>query len=169
MLVKGLGKGTAALAVVTPIQTLAAPNLKRLCTVSGMQSNVGSGRTGVNTDQCKGYAPSYYADLAHWPNTNGGPPTNPNSMVGAVNVNKDATFISIFGTGSSIGLLTILTATPTSDEAVWVTALLNGIKQPAGFLFPYTGSQVIAYYNSPNPDKSNAFTLFKDYLQVVVS
>lgn len=168
LLVKGLGKGTAALVVVAPIQTLAAPTLTRLCTVSGVQSNVGSGRTGVKTDACKGYAPTYYATLTNWPNTNGGPPANPNSTVNGININKNAKFKDVFGTGSNDSLQTVL-ATPTSVEAVWVTALLNAIKQPMGFLFPYSGSQVIAYYNSTEPTKTNAYNFFLGYMQTVTA
>ena len=59
-LIKGLGKGTAALAVVTPIQTLAVPTIiggTKLCTVSGVYSNVLSRPPGTVTT-CSGNSPT---------------------------------------------------------------------------------------------------------------
>lgn len=173
LLLKGLGKGTAVAAVVVPINTLAAPGLLKLCTVSGMQSNVGSGRTGIKTNQCKGYAPSYYATIANWPNyvfIKGRMAIN---HVDGIEFSELSLFSEVFGPGATLGavsLTNILSKNPTSEEAVWITALLNAIKNPPGFNFPYTPSQVRAYYSSPDATvRSNALKLFGGYLQVVLA
>jgi hypothetical protein len=172
LLLKGLGKGTAVAAVVVPINTLAAPALLRLCTVSGMQSNVGSGRTGINTDQCKGYSTPYYTDITHWPNYvfkfKG---ANAINQVDGIQFSELTFFATVFGPGATLGALQldlIYRDHPGSEEAVWITALLNAIKNPPGFKFPYTPSQVRAYYNSTDAAvRSNALLLFRSYLQTV--
>jgi hypothetical protein len=178
LLLKGLGKGTAVAAVVVPINTLASPTLVRLCTVSGMQSNVGSGRTGINTDQCKGYAPSYYApnpseEVRNWPNFVFQKGPQAINQVDGITFSELSLFSEVFGPGATLGsvsLFNILKSNIASEEAIWITALLNAIKKPAGFNFPYTPSQVRAYYNNPDATvRSNALKLFSGYLQVVMS
>lgn len=167
LLIKGLGKGAAAVAVVAPIHTLAAPVIvggTKLCTVSGVQSNVGSGRAGTNTDVCRGHSPSFFSTLSNWPGFSAGTATN---TVDAITFTQATPFSTVFS-GSATPLLTILTATPTSDEAAWIVALLNAIQNPPGFFFPYTPSQVRAFYNDPNPTNVlNALNFFKGYMQTV--
>ncbi len=163
LLVKGLGKGAAVAVAAVPIQTLAAPQLVRLCTVSGVQSNVGSGRTGVTTATCSGFAPSYYGTLANWPGFSGGTTSN---TVDGITFTETTAFNTVFGGSDTTALLTILTGAPASDNAVWVTALLNAIKNPAGFSYPYTATQVRAYFRDPDPaNVTKAFNFFKGYMQ----
>ena len=170
VLLKGLGKGSAVLAAVAPIHTLAAPMLSppvvRLCTVSGVQSNVGSGRTGGTTATCKGYSPSYYGTLSRWPGYNGSTTSNP---VGGNTFTELSSFASVFGSGPATGLLAILTGAPGSDNAIWITALLNGIKQTPGHQFPYTGEQVLAFYHDTPANAAKALAFFRDYVQGVMS
>lgn len=149
LLVKGLGRGAAVVAASVPIKTLAQPTI-RLCTVSGVQSNVGSGRTGGTTATCKGNSPTHFQNTANW--AAGSPaPTS--------------TFASVFGGGSGDTLIFILTNAPASAEAVWITALLNAYKNFGGpFQFPYTPAQVLAYYTANNV---NAFNFFVMYMQGV--
>ena len=69
---------------------------------------------------------------------------------------------------------TILNSYGTSDEAIWLTALLNATKRNQnGNVFPYTPTQVIDLYKGLNPlmggtsssgITSQALTLFRDYL-----
>ncbi|OYV01281.1 MAG: hypothetical protein CFE45_05525, partial [Burkholderiales bacterium PBB5] len=127
MLLKGLGKGSAVAAVVVPINTLAAPTLMRLCTVSGMQSNVGSGRTGIKTDQCKGYAPDYYAIIENWPNYVFQKGRMAINHVDGIEFSELSLFAEVFGPGAALGnvsLINIYTNNRGSEESVWVTALL---------------------------------------------
>jgi hypothetical protein len=67
----------------------------------------------------------------------------------------------------------ILRNYPTSDEAIWLTALCNANKLAAASLFPYEPAGVLALYVNQNPLMGNfsdsslhakAKTLFRDYL-----
>lgn len=168
LLLKGLGKGSAVVAAAVPIHTLAAPVLTpttvRLCTVSGVQSNVGSGRTGVTTATCMGYSPAYYSTLSHWPGYNGSTTSN---TVGGTTFTELSSFAAVFGSGPATGLLAILQGSAGSDTAVWITALLNGIKQQPGHSFPYTGPEVVAFYNDTPANASKALAFFRGYVQGV--
>lgn len=160
ILLKGLGKGSAALAVVVPIQTLAATTIiggTKLCTVSGVQSNVGSQNPGVQTF-CSGYQPNHYATLANWPAT---------TTVDGITFTQTTPFNVVFSSGVTTELLAILTNSPLSDEAVWVTALLNAIN-PASVNFPYTPTQVRAFYIGGGQLATDALAFFRGYMQTVV-
>ena len=178
LLLKGLGKGSAVVAVLVPIQTLATPfpPAVRLCTVSGVQSNVGSGRTGGTTTNCLGYAPSHFAVLANWPGYVAGPPASGSFLVvgRAAPVTDSSTFASVFGSGSSTTLLNVFTSSAASaSEKIWAAALVTSAKKLAMGLgptaitmpgyFPYTPDEVLALFSSPNKAAAEAF--FKDYLQ----
>lgn len=172
MLLKGLGKGSAALAVVVPINTLAATTIiggTKLCTVSGVQSNIGSHPTDGTV--CSGYTPGHYAVLTNWPGYAPGnnPPTTATATntVDGITFTDSSEFREVFGGGSNNKLLNILTSAPTSDEAVWVTALLNAIKNPPTFNFPYTPSQVRAFYTGGGTLADQALAFFKGYMQTV--
>lgn len=67
----------------------------------------------------------------------------------------------------------ILRDYPTSDEAIWLTALFNANKLYSTERFPYTPAGVLALYRNQNPLMGNwtdaslsgkARTLFRDYL-----
>lgn len=171
LLLKGLGKGAGAAAVLVPIQTLAQTVPARLCTVSGIQSNVGSGRTGGTTNQCRGFSPSFYATLANWPNYNSAatPPTA-GFVLDAVSYNQNAEFQTVFGSGSTAKLFDIVTTRAPASELIWVTALLNAFKLhgliPAGQdgYFPYSPSEVVALYRD-TAKRADAERLFTNYLQ----
>ena len=69
----------------------------------------------------------------------------------------------------------ILENYPTSDEAIWLTALFNANKLYSAERFPYTPAGVLALYNNQNPLMGNnsdsslhakARTLFRDYLSL---
>lgn len=171
MLFKGLAKGGAALAVVVPIRTLAAPTVvgaNKLCSVSGVMSNVGSHNIGSTSGTCKGYSPSYYATLANWPGYVAIPTPVATNSVDGISFTQNSTFVSVFGSGSVTTLITLITNSPTADETAWAVALLNAIKNPATFNFPYTATQVRAFYNSADATlKANALAFFKGYMQTI--
>lgn len=167
MLLKGLGKGSAALAVVVPIQTLAATTIiggTKLCTVSGVQSNVGSHNATGQQSECSGYQPSHYVTLANWPGFSATTGTATN-IVDGITFTETTPFSTVFGAGVATPLLDILINSPSSDEAVWVTALLNAISNPVGFNFPYTPTEVRAFYSSPQAAQALAF--FQGYMQTI--
>jgi hypothetical protein len=168
MLLKGVGKGVAVMAATVPIQTLATqPFLTKdgqhQCTVSGAMSGVHS-TTPNSTPTCRGNTPTFYQTLSNWPNyKSSNQSISPKLKVGSTNVDETTPFATVFGGGSATTLFSLLTSTPASDEAVWVTALLNAFKNPVGFNFPYTSAQVVAYYSSAQA--AQALTFFKTYMQ----
>ena len=176
VLLKGVGKGVAALAATVPIQTLASQSVltdprlgtQHQCTVSGMQSGVHSA-TPTGTQTCMGYRPSRYELLSFWPGYLPGNPAHATNTVGIITFNETAFFATVFGGGPSSGnaarLFTIVSTGSPEPEQVWVTALLNAIKNPAGFNFPYTPSQVLAFYSSSQA--AQALIFFRTYMQSV--
>lgn len=168
MLLKGLGKGSAVLAAAMPISTLAAPTIvtsnNKLCTVSGVQSQVSSQVTEKAT--CAGYEPSYYATLSNWPNYNGSvnPPSASNT-VGMTQFSDKSKFDAIFGSGSSSNnIYLIVRNSSTADEAVWISALLNALGGKNNF--PYTALEVVAFYKS-NEKNAAALAFFRDFMQTL--
>jgi hypothetical protein len=137
------------------------------CTLSGALSSVHSA-TPTNTPTCRGFTPSRYATLSFWPGFAAGPPAHATNTVDGITFNETASFATVFGGGSSgssngARLLTIVTSGSPESEQVWVTALLNAIKNPAGFNFPYTPTQVRAFYSSAQA--AQALSFFRSYMQ----
>lgn len=169
MLLAGLGKGSAALALVVPIQTLAVTTIvggTKLCTVSGVQSNVGSHPLGAPTT-CQGNSPTYFGTLANWPgyDSASNPPKASFTVNGVIFTNSSK-FSDVFGSGVGTSLDTVVKTT--SDNSVWVTAWLNAVKNR--FNFPYTPSQVVAFYTNPDVAlKARALAFFRDYMQTVTT
>jgi hypothetical protein len=176
MLLKSLGKGSTAIAAVSvPMHSIAAigtlsvtANGKR-CTISGTMSGVHSNET--VTAGCKGYAPSKYQTLANWPGYDVAANRATNTVDGitfAQQPVRGRTFSYVFGSGSNSNtLLAILVNSPGSDEAVWITALLNSIKVDASWNFPYSPSQVRSLYATGGQTSLNALAFFKGYMQTV--
>ena len=167
MLLASLGKGSAAVALVVPIQTLAATTIvggNKLCTVSGVQSNVGSHPLGTPTT-CQGNSPTFFQTLANWPGYTATPKPLATFTVDGILLTNNSKFSDVFPGGANTKLDTVLVNTPGSDDAVWVTALLNALKNT--YNFPYTASQVRAFYNGGGPLKAQALAFFKDFMQTV--
>ena len=172
LLLKGLAKGSAVAAAVAPVQSLMAQtSTERLCTVSGVQSNVGSGRTGGTTAKCQGNSISHFSTLSNWPGYNSGSSPNGSFTNGTTSgLTALATFSFVFGSGPAGVLISIVTGSPASSEAIWVTALLNANKRShdinvTGY-FPYTPAEVVALY-ADNAKRSAAEAFFSGYLQGV--
>ncbi len=154
-LLVGLGRGSAIVAAVTPIKTLAGTQSVtangKLCTVSGVGSAVHSSTTIVTT--CGGLSPGWYKTPDHWPyyssyvNNNVTKYKSTFSVIkpsgGSVTVTvkftvtnnngstpggaNDTAFSAIFGGGSSNGIFYILKNQASSDEFHWIAALLNAV------------------------------------------
>ena len=169
MLLASLGKGSAAVALVVPIQTLAATTIvggTKLCTVSGVQSNVGSKPLGTPTT-CQGNSPTYFLTLANWPGYAATPnPPTASFTVDGIPLTNNSKFNDVFPGGSNTKLDTVL-STPTTEEAIWLTALLNALKNRSGFNFPYTPTQVRAFYTGDPILKAKVLAFFRDYMQTV--
>lgn len=174
MLLKGVGKGAAVVAAAVPIQTLATQSVLTYdglhqCTVSGAMSGVHSA-TPTGTPTCNGYTSSRYATLSFWPGYVAGSPAHATNTVDGITFNETASFATVFGGGSSGGgsaarLLNIVTSGSPEPEQVWVTALLNAIKNATvpSLNFPYTPSQVRALYASSQA--AQALSFFRSYMQ----
>lgn len=171
MLLKGLGKGTAVLAVTAPVKTFAViPSVTadgRLCSMSGFNSGGQSLRP--VTAQCVGHSPGYWKNHDNWP-------SDYNS---SLEPGTGTSFIATFGAFKTIPLSAFwsdgdkgngggkkqggggATTDPTlrqvlqyenSDEFHWIGALLNAAAGAQGFyganyVYPYTASEVIDFYN----------------------
>ena len=167
MLLASLGKGSAAVALVVPIQTLAATTIvggTKLCTVSGVQSNVGSHPLGTPTT-CQGNSPTFFQTLLNWPGYTATPKPLANFTVDGKPLTNKSNFSDVFTGGTNTKLDTVLLNTPGSDDAVWVTALLIALKNT--YNFPYTASQVRAFYNGGGTLKAQALAFFRDFMQTV--
>lgn len=171
-LLRGVGKGAAVLAATAPLQTLAGQSLltfdgQHQCSVSGQHSGVHSA-TPTNTPLCSGYSPNYWGQAATG-NGNGASPLN------AWPTDYRQKFIDIFtqsGFNSSITLFDVMQndgAYTNSDERHWLGAYLNALS--GNFNFPYSGAQVIAYYNqgSASAVYQDALTFFKTYMETRTS
>jgi len=104
--------------------------------------------------------------LSHWPNYNGSatPPVAINTVNGKT-FNQKTPFNAVFGSGPSATLIYILLNNASSAEFHYIAALLNAIKAPSGYVFPYSASEVIAFYNSSQ--QASALTFFKNYMETI--
>ncbi len=173
LLLKGLGKGTAAAATLVPLQSLATTKLltgnNMGCSISGMQSAVRS-QTGGAT-YCKGYKPSCYSNKNKWPGYGSHPsyPLEGYFVVSSKIVSTLPTckFNSIFAGGSNTNSVYDIArgAAGSVDERAWLLALLNSKWHSLGkpLNFPYSPGTVLTFYGSTN--HANAQKLFKDHLQ----
>lgn len=188
-LLKGVAGGSALLAAVRPIETLAqttgvtiiggGPLQGKRCSISGMQSLGASIKPGGVT--CGGYSPGYYQTASRWGlfdnTTPASPPSTTNRyyvFVGGVKyyTNTPCTTLFSLPTGSStrgllgtFNLIDILGAGPgpnNTDESHWLAALLNA--QNSALLnlnYPYTTSEVIGFYHLSGTPYTNAMNFFR--------
>lgn len=165
MLLKSLGKGsTVVAAAAVPMHTLATTvtSSGKLCSVSGTMSGVHSQVT--NRTTCTGKSPGYYMKCDHWPNYNpvSGHATN---YVGSKAFTENSTFQSVFGSGSTSGMLFIMNNNQNTEYFHWIAALLNACGGSLAQNFPYTPQQVVNLYNSAEPTHTNALNFFKQYME----
>jgi hypothetical protein len=176
MLLKSLGKGSVVVAAASiPLRSLAttgtitnvgkdgAPAVR--CGISGMMSGVHSRET--FTTVCSGYSPGRYKKIENWPNYR---PSTGNAInrVDGIEFKKGTPFKTVFGGTNSAGLLDIMQGDSSSDEFHWITALLNAVGgAPSSFYFPYTASQVRAFYmGSGQYTRAQALNFFKTYMEI---
>lgn len=173
MILASLGKGaTVTAAVAVPMNSLAAFGTLsitadgRRCTLSGNMSKPHS--TETTTALCEGWSPSYYSQTANWPpstNLDGSYTIPSNGAFFARTFTQNTSFIGLFGTGSDESLINILTNSPSSNEATWIAAVLNGTPgSPAEAAnFPYTAAEVLGLYSGSKSAEALAF--FKGFMQ----
>jgi hypothetical protein len=175
MLLKSLGKGSVVVAAASiPLQSLAStvtithpgtggrPAVR--CSISGMMSGVHSRET--VTTVCSGYSPGKYKKIENWPNYRSGP-NNAINVVDGISFDKNTKFKALFGSGLDVGLLEIMNSYSSSNEFHWITALLNAVGgAPSSFYFPYSASEVRAFYMGNGPfTAAQALDFFKTYME----
>lgn len=161
------------------------------CGISGMQSGVHSQDTVSNV--CMGYSPGRYKKRENWPTNLSPDVdcislfSRCAATMPVFEEQKDCTKIPGHFTGNDgkgkwipeeetcttklvqVGirpatLLEVLNNFENTDEFHWITAWINGNGgAPVDWQFPYTGDQVIGFYNGG--DAANALTFFKTYME----
>lgn len=173
-LFKGIGKGGAAIAASVPIQTLAGQTLltaggQHICSVSGMQSGVHSATT--NVAYCGGYSPAWWGQTKDGLSPSRTWPTLPSSWTYATKCNVVFTrsTLKIGETAISPSLFEVMCAKDSklskfanTDEFHWICAWLNALSH--SFNFPYSGQQVIDFYNDLSRYDA-ALDFFKTYME----
>jgi hypothetical protein len=184
MLVKGLSKGAVVFAAAVPIQTLAAqvsltPTGKGgiaggfRCTISGQMSGVHSKETIQAT--CNGRAPDKWGVAGNWPT--GAIPGEaykvkfPSPRLSKVVVPASGTpgkpdYVAESKHVPSLFEVMSLSTYAGSQTSHWIGAWLNGLSGANNF--PYTGDEILAFYNSTNATtKNNAYLLITNYLEML--
>lgn len=180
MLLSSLGKGATVLAVTVPIQTLAAqvsltPTGKGgvaggfRCTISGQMSGVHSNETIKAI--CNGRSPGW------WGQTDDGkvprrtwPYSTPSEIYSNKFPTPALTAVPKVGTvlshAPSLFEVMNLPAYANSQTRHWIGAWLNGLNGSNNF--PYTGAEILDFYNSPDATiKNNAYLLITNYLEML--
>lgn len=166
LLLQGIIKGSAVAASVVPIKSMAtAPlitneNPAYICSMSGQHSIAHSRMTAPKV--CGGYKCSHYKTITNWPNCNNANPRVATNYVNGIAFTQNSSFRSVFGSGSTTSLMSILTNYDTSESAYWITALLNSIKPQGTYVYTHTASEVRALYNSGQ--RADAYSFFKNKL-----
>jgi hypothetical protein len=191
-LLKGLSRGSVLLAASVPLQTLASgsvltdpaggPQVK--CSISGQMSGVGSQTT--SSEVCNGYSPGYwkFPDKHPWPF-----PAEPDTP--CVDIFKYCTLMMpdpsapvTVTTTPGKGKGKPLPPPPVADVPAslvyvmqhnnldqdhfhWIAAWLNGLAQTSGFNYPYSGDEILAFYNGTGPYSADvALDFIKKYLEI---
>lgn len=190
IMLKGLGKGTAAVtAAGLPLSTLAqgstllvtptgkggTANLR--CSVSGMQSTVANSRMPSDTRVCGGYSPGWWGqENKDGKNGKDGTPrrswpidyrTKSNSLFTRY-ASDDPNYVHLFTSSTTLfDVMSKSSFSPTNTRH-WIGAYLNGLSGGApGFPFPYSGPEVLGFYNSSDADKRAEFyKLVVTYLEI---
>lgn len=176
LLLRSVGKGSAALAAASlPVRTLSnTPTIvingtKTRCSISGMQSGMGS-RMPV-TESCTGKSPGYWHKPSHWT------PAQQSVINAGTTFNQlfDPVSTSVLGSFTLLEYLTSIGGGPNNplklndtDEWHWIGAWMNAVaNNTAGtgvINFPYTPFQVVEIYRDPGAfrtTRAEALSFFK--------
>lgn len=165
-ILRGLGKTAAIAGAATPLSSLATQRLRidksdgksYHCCVSGhMSVMMSAGHDHVPV--CHGKKPSIYCskdkqcnnttankskhNWPQWPN-DGTQACVRTAASGGTAYTPNAQFSQVFKGGSATMMGALLNTAATSDEAHWVTALLNANKNPS--TFPHKPEEVLKHY-----------------------
>lgn len=172
LLLKGLGKGSVAgLATALPLKTLAstsvfthpnAPGPQIRCGISGMTSGIHSRDT--TTSVCQGYSPGWWGQQD---NASPGKPrrTWPCNYAEAYDVKFPRPPLPLLN-GQKPSLFQVVKDYPNTDTRHWICAYLNGLSRGPDGTFPYSGQEVLSFYNGTGPyTTAAALAFFKTYME----
>lgn len=173
IMLRGLGKGSAVVtAAALPLSTLAqgstllvtptgnggTANLR--CTVSGIQSTVANSKIPSDARVCGGYSPGW------WGQETGGVPRRTwpidyktkSKTLFTRYATDDPGYAHLFTNSTTLfDVMRSSSFSPTKTRH-WIGAYLNGLSGGApGFPFPYSGAEVMSFYNSSDAVKRNKF------------
>lgn len=180
IMLKGLGKGTAVVtAAALPLSTLAqgstllvtgtvgggAPVYR--CSVSGMQSSVTSSNMPSDATVCGGYSPGW------WGQEEGGVPRRTwpiDYTLKCTDMFPKCTLEDSNKSFMSKSLFDVMRIPSYSSTKTrhWIGAYLNGLVGGApNFPFPYSGMEVMGFYNLPLGDakRDKFYELVTTYLE----
>ena len=174
MLLKGLGKGAAVLAAAVPLKTLAtqsstcthpgnngAPVIR--CGISGMQSGIGSRQTYT---VCEGYSPGWWGQVLNDSNPRTPKRAWPTDYNEKCNVKFPKEGLNKNGVIPTLYQVMDDPSYANTDTRHWICAWLNALSGGPKGNFPYTGAEVLAFYNGTGPYTSAAaLTFFKTYME----
>jgi hypothetical protein len=174
LLLRGIGKGTAVLGATVPFQTLAGPSLltfdgRHQCSVSGMHSGVHSAMPSTST--CGGYSPGWWGQTSDGKSPRRAWPVLPKNWTYGT---KCKTVFSQRVLSGDPTLFEVMSPRAggkysNTDEFHWICAWLNALSH--SFNFPYTGVQVLAFYNQGigTPAYMDALAFFKTFMETHTS
>ncbi len=191
VLLKGLGRGAAALAATVPIQTLASqsvltPDGLHQCTISGMHSGVHS--TTTTTMVCGGYSPGWWGQSENGTSPRRTWPSGANYEAAVTTICPWSTLLTPTAkttgskkrqadvTGRAPTLFEVMSPQaplghfPDSDEFHWICAWLNALGRY--FNFPYSDLDVLNFAKLKgieNTKYQDALTFFKTYMETHTS
>jgi hypothetical protein len=171
LLLKGLSRGSVVLAASVPLQTLASGSvftdpvagIPVRCSLSGQMSGIGSR---VPDAVCHGYSPGYwkFPKKHPWPS-----PADPNTPCKDIFSRCTLTMPGLIPHSQvPASLLYVMQNTnQDQDHFHWIAAWLNGLAQTPGFNYPYSGAEILAFYNGTGPyTAAQALAFIKKYLEV---
>ncbi|MBL8381783.1 MAG: hypothetical protein JNM90_01820 [Burkholderiales bacterium] len=167
-LLKGVAGGSALLAAVQPIETLAQTQTVILkangqrCSISGMQSAGASVKPAHVI--CGGYSPGYYQFPQRWRLFDAGPRyyVLVNGIKYYTNTPAKTLFTKFAGASTTTLIQILPPGVSSADEVHWLTALLNAQNSVAlGLNYPYTTTQIMQFYNSTGTTYTDALAFFK--------
>lgn len=187
MMLKGLGRGSAVVsAAALPLSALSQGSTLLLtptgkggeaaglrCSVSGMQSQVANSRVPSDARTCGGYSPGWWGQETQ---TNGKVvprrtwPIDYKTKVSQLFTrcaSDDPGMSSMFTNGVTLFDVMRDPKFASTKTRHWIGAYLNGLAGGVpGFPFPYSGTEVMKFYNTMDQKRDQFYALVVTYLEI---
>ncbi|QHE76683.1 hypothetical protein [Hydrogenophaga sp. PBL-H3] len=187
MMLKGLGRGSAVVsAAALPLSALSQGSTLLLtptgkggeeaglrCSVSGMQSKVANSRIPSDARTCGGYSPGWWGQEAEnngkivprrtWPIDY---KTKCTSLFTRY-ATDDPGMSGLFTNGVTLFDVMRKSEFASTKTRHWIGAYLNGLSGGVpGFPFPYSGAEVMKFYNTMDQKRDQFYALVVTYLEI---